>query len=385
MDQYEQALSYCLKAYEIEEKLFGEKDKTFINTLSQLAMIYFRLANYKEASKKYERCYHIQKEVFGENSVEVLESLIHMYVIHGLMNHFITTQENNHQSLTLYDQIEECLKNIDTSQLTQVSQMILPFISSILQNHKQLPQTIDLLEQYYQQLKQVKGSSHPETINVLHIIAQAYNSLDLIKANQLYRDAYELYHTVLGPKHMNTLLCLGELVLSYHKLHIYDLFEMYAKRFLEDIKQQIYQYYLLSEASHKNFLQSLIAVIQIYQSYYFHHHRHLTDYQYLVSYKNIIQDIEVLRSRLKQNHQYAQKINHMNHIEKQIHQTEDTHTILHLQQQIDKIHEELKQMMKQYQDHLMLNMNDSMIVSHLQDNDLLLDYYQLNQHYLLHL
>ncbi len=87
-----------------------------------------------------------------------------------------------------------------TSQFTQVSQMILPIISSILQNHKQLPQIIGLLEQYYQQLKQIKGSSHPETINVLHIIAQAYNSLDLIKANQLYQDAYELYHKVLETK-----------------------------------------------------------------------------------------------------------------------------------------------------------------------------------------
>ena len=27
----------------------------------------------------------LQKEVFGENSIEVLESLINMYVIHGLM------------------------------------------------------------------------------------------------------------------------------------------------------------------------------------------------------------------------------------------------------------------------------------------------------------
>lgn len=380
LDQYEQALSYCLKVYEIEEKLFGEKDKTFINTLSQLALIYFRLSYYKEAFKKYERCYHLQKEVFGENSIEVLESLINMYVIHGLMNQFITTHKPNHQSSMLYAQIEEHLKNINSSQFTQVSQMMLLFISSMLQNHKQSPQTIGLLEQYYQQLKQVKGSLHPETIYALHIMAQAYESLDLIKSNQLYRDAYELYHKVLGPKHMTTLLCLGGLVLSYHKLHIDNLFEMYAKRFLEDMKQQIYQYYLLSEASHKNFLLSLVGVIQIYQSYYFHHHRNLTDYQYLVSYKNIIQDIEVLRSRLKQIPQYIQKINHMNHIEKQIHQTVDIHTILHLQQQKEKIHEELKQMMKQYQDQLMLNMNDSMIVSHLQDNDLLLDYYQLNQH-----
>ena len=272
-----------------------------------MALIYFQLANYKEAFKKYERCYNLQKEVFGENSIEVLESLINMYVVDSLIDHLITTQENNHQSPILYAKIEEHLKNMNTSQFTQVSQMMLLFISSMLQNHKQSPQAIELLEQYYQQLKLVKGPSHSETINALHIMAQAYESLDLIKSNQLYRDAYELYHKVLGPKHMTTLLCLGELVLSYHKLHIDNLFEMYAKRFLEDMKQQIYQYYLLSEASHKNFLLSLVGVIQIYQSYYFHHHRNLTDYQYLVSYKNIIQDIEVLRSRLKQIPQYTQK------------------------------------------------------------------------------
>ena len=378
---YEKALPYCLKAYELEKKIFGEKDETFIHTLSMLAQLYLQLANYEEALNKYEKCYTLQKEVFGENSDDALESLINMYVINIMIAKTKGIKENENQAFQLYNQIEEHLKNKDSSQFSQIIQMILPFMSSMSQNQKQSSQTIHLLEQYYEQLKQTKGSLYPETIDVLHMNAQAYDSCDPMKANQLYNEAYQSYCQVLGSEHIHTLLCLAQLALSYHKINDYSHFEVYAKRFFKDMKKQIYQHCLLDESSYKEFLQSLIILVQFYQSYYFNQGGSLEDYSYIAVYKNIVQDIEMYKFQLQNMPAYYQNVNQLRELENQIkNATEED--FVDIEKKRGYVLEHLEFITQKYQHQLFLDIDSSMIQQKLKGNEIILDYFLLlNQQY----
>lgn len=376
-NDYEKALSYCLKAHEIEKKIYGIKNQSYIRTLSQLAQIYFLLAHYDEALKKYEECYKLQKEVFGKQSEDALESLIYMFIICTVTEKLEGTSDNQAKALKLFKQIENSMKDNHSSEFIQVVQMVLSFVSSRAENQKTSLQVIQWLTNYFQQLKQTKGSHHPDTITALFMFAQAYESYDLVKSNQLYRDVYVLSCQVFGSHHMNTLLCLGELALSYNKLHDHELFEMYARRFLEDIKPQIYQYYLLNESSHKTFLKPFIILNQFYQADYFEHHGNGKNYHYLVAYKNIIQDIEMILSRLQQIPQYTDKRKVLDDLNQKINQNIDSSMLLKLQRQRDDIYKEFKDIMAEYQKYLVLDIDLSMISNRLQDDELLLDYYQL--------
>ena len=85
----------------------GENDPSTLNTMNNLAMLYYKLQKYSEAEVLYKQCLDKQKAVLGENAADTLSTMQNLALVYyhqKLIDYLIRLKQNNRYITTWYDQ-----------------------------------------------------------------------------------------------------------------------------------------------------------------------------------------------------------------------------------------------------------------------------------------
>ena len=204
----QQALPYAEKVFNIRKDILGEKHPDTLESLNNLAVIYYSVGRLGETLPLLKKAYVLRNQVLGEKHPETLTSLNNLAMIYqavGRLDEALPLLEKGYRlSLQVLGE-----KHPDT--LTSLNNLAL-----IYQAVGRLDEALPLLEKGYRLFKQVLGEKHPNTLTSLNNLALIYQAVGrLDEALPLYEKGYTLSLQVLGEKHPATLFSLNGLAFIY--------------------------------------------------------------------------------------------------------------------------------------------------------------------------
>ena len=372
---YEKQLEYNKMCYEIKKNILGEDHPNTLTSLNNLAVSYGNIGDYEKQLEYNKMCYEIRKKKLGEDHPDTLISLGNLALSYESMGDYKKGLEYNKMC---YEIRKKKLGEDHPDTLINLSNLAVSY-GNIGDYKKQL----EYNKMCYEIRKKKLGEDHPDTLISLNNFAVNFGHIgDYEKQLEYSKKSYVLSEKGLDKKYPYTLSILNTLYYSYFKTKDYNSYERYYKKYTEIQNKNILNLLpIIQKGNYKNYLKSFVNSALIYTNYYFMYKNDKNDYHYIVSYKNILQDIEIMEYKLRKIPEYIQKTNYINELDKRISEEINADTVVNLQFQREKTNNELKQITEQYQNQLLLDIDYQMIVNRLEDNDLLLDYYQLNNQY----
>ncbi len=208
---YSKALKWAQRLYEFYLKTEGEKGRTTLAWLSNLAYMYGELGDHQKQLELNEKAYALRCEVFGERDPDTLTSLSNLASTYGKRGNHQKQLELNEKAYALRcEMFGE--KHPDT--LTSLNNLAGAY--GELGNHQK---QLELTKKVYALSCEVLGEKHPDTLSSLNNLACTYGKLgDHRKALELNEKAYALRCEVFGEKHPDTLTSLSNLAYTYGDL-----------------------------------------------------------------------------------------------------------------------------------------------------------------------
>ncbi len=187
LEQYDKALSYGLKAYEIFEAT-NHIGEFRLHLLDILAGIYTRLNSNRDALRYYTEAAELSRSLFGETSSKYVSSLASLALCYSANMNYQKADSLASMIVSLFNDIVNPV--IDE----QVS--ILSNLASINSNIKRHDVAIDYLNQALTLTKKSKGDNNIDYANLLCKIAYEYKqTYTYEKAIELYKKGLEIFQT----------------------------------------------------------------------------------------------------------------------------------------------------------------------------------------------
>ena len=372
---YEQQLEYNKKCYELRKKVLGEEHPDTLTSLGNLATSYGNIGNYEKQLEYNKRSYELSKKVLGEEHPYTLISLGNLALCYGNIEEYEKQLEYNKRC---YELRKKKLGETHPNTLTSLNNLALSY-----NNMGDYEKDLEYNKKCYELIKNKLGKEHPNTLTSLSNLALSYgNTGNYDKQLEYNKRCYELRKKKFGEEHPDTLVSLSNILFSYLYNEKYDEYEIYYKKYINLQNRNIFNLFsVIQKGDYKKYLSGFVQLTKDYTNYYFMHKNDRNDYHYIVAYKNILQDIEIMEYKLRKIPEYIQKTNYINELDKKISEEIDPRIIVNLQSQRETANNELKKITEQYQNQLLLDVDYQMIIDRLDDSNLLLDYYQLNNQY----
>lgn len=253
---YGEALKWAQRLYEYYLRKNGEKNKTTLVWLNNMAYVYGKCGNYKKALELNEKAYVLMREMLGEKHLNTLTSLNNLADAYGKRGDYKRALELNEKVYALeceihgekhpsairalsnlalvYRGLEEFEKSLELGEkayalkcevLGEEHQGTLLSLNNVAMAHydlKNYEKAAELLEKAYKAQCRTIGKNQPDALNSLSNLALTYVALgNHEKGLELAENAYISRCEVLGEKHPDTLISLNTLALSYYRLGKY--------------------------------------------------------------------------------------------------------------------------------------------------------------------
>jgi CHAT domain-containing protein len=208
--QFQQALPWLKKAFQIRTTILGEKHPRTLGTLNNLAEIYRQLGRFSEALPLLEKSYRFHKAVLGEKHPHTFRSGNNLAMIYQDLGRL-------DEALPLYNKSYRLSKAVlgDKHAFTLLS---MNNLASLYKDLGRLSEALPLYQNGYRLSKETLGEQHPDTLTSLNNLAGIYEGLGrLSEALPLRQKVYRLSKDVLGKKHPNSIISLNNLAMSYNR------------------------------------------------------------------------------------------------------------------------------------------------------------------------
>lgn len=410
LGQYDLALSYDKKCYEKKRKVYGEWHPYTLTSLNNLAMDYNRLGQFEQSIQLQQICYETSRIALGEDSLDTwkcLDNLGSRYgdigdynqalLYHGKCYQAFKRIQGEYHPETLvclndlamdyfflgqYDQSliyhQKCYKSRKMV-LGEYHPDTLSSMNNLALNYNNLgycDQAIVCYQKCYGISIKVLGKYHPETLTTLNNLANAYNNAGQYEQAVVYNvKCYEARRKTLGEEHPDTLISLYNLSYLYVKQKDFNQFKKYVELYFKNTKNKICTFFIGCRKYH-NPINNLITISRTFIKYYFALQKN-DDYNYIIAYKNIVQDIEFVRSILMRVPEYGCCIKNIESIDEMISQTADMKVVNELLLKKNNFIDKLVEIYKDYSKALYLDITIDMIKYHLEEDDVLMDIYHL--------
>ena len=215
LGDYNKACELQNAVYNARKEIMGEKHPNTLNSLNNLASSYSYLGDYNKACKLQNAAYNARKEILGEKHPDTLTSLNNLAIFYSYLGDYNKACELQN---AVYNARKEILgeKHPDT----------LNSLNSLANSYSDLGdynKALELKNAVYNARKEILGETHPDTLASLNNLANSYSDLgDYNKACKLQNAVYNASKEILGETHPDTLASLNNLTNSYSYLGDYN-------------------------------------------------------------------------------------------------------------------------------------------------------------------
>ncbi|MFH1118904.1 MAG: CHAT domain-containing tetratricopeptide repeat protein [Bacteroidota bacterium] len=229
MGHFEQAITLINKVIEIDKKILGENHPTYAMDLNNLAMIYYQLGQYEQVELLMKQTISITRKALGENHpmyAGYLNNLAQFYMIMGRLE----------QAEPLMKQALE----IDKTQLGENHPNFaikLNTLSSLYSKMGRYEQAEILVKQVLELQKNNFGENNPNYAKYLNRLATLYYYMARYELEEpLLKQALEITTTQLGENHPDNATTYNSLSMLYKKMGNNRQAEIYLKKAIENKK-----------------------------------------------------------------------------------------------------------------------------------------------------
>ena len=215
LGDYDKELQLQNMVYNARKEHLGENHPDTLSSLSNLASSYFQLGDYNKALQLQNTFYNARKEILGVNHLGTLEALYNLSIYYSALGNYNKALELNN---IVYNARKEILGEKHPDTLWALNNL-----ASSCSDLGDYNTALELNKTVYDVRKIILGEKHPDTLLALNNLASSYSALgDYAKALELQNTVYTEIKDSLGEKHPDTLTALVNLAVYYSKLGYYD-------------------------------------------------------------------------------------------------------------------------------------------------------------------
>ena len=290
LGDYNKACELQNVVYNARKEILGEKYPDTLSALHNLASSYSSFGDYNKACELQNAVYNARKEILGEKHPDTLTSLNNLANSYSDLGDYNKACELQN---TAYNTRKEILGEKHPDTLTSLHNLAI-FYSDLGDYNKAL----EMKNVVYNASKEILGENHPDTLTSLNNLASSYSSFgDYNKACELQNAVYNARKEILGEKHPNTLLVLSNLLVSQIRQDETDnqSIKKHMTAYFENINNLKTNAFRIKEvSSRRNFLKSFNGVYKLLKSCVFE--RNIKDLlDYLFINKNLSFEMDVNR------------------------------------------------------------------------------------------
>ena len=290
LGDYNKACELQNAAYNARKEILGEKHPDTLSALHNLAIFYSDLGDYNKACELQNAVYNARKEILGEKHPDTLNSLNNLASSYSYLGDYNKACKLQN---AVYNARKEILGEKHPDTLTSLNNLAI-FYSDLGDYNK----ACELQNAVYNARKEILGEKHPDTLNSLNNLANSYSDLgDYNKALELKNAVYNARKEILGEKHPDTLLVLSNLLVSqvHQDKTDNEFIENYMIAYFENINNLKITAFSIKEVSfRRNYLVSFNRIYRLLKSCVFE--RDIHDLiGYLFTNKNLSFEIDVNR------------------------------------------------------------------------------------------
>ena len=212
---YIKAKNTYQELYDLFKCELGEKHPTTLKVLNYLANSYYDLGDYNKACELQNAVYNASKKILGENHPDTLSALHNLAITYSSLGDYNKALEMQN---AVYNARKEILGEKHSDTLTSLNNLANSY-SDLGDYNKAL----EMKNAVYNFRKEILGEKHPDTLSALHNLANSYSYLgDYNKACKLQNAVYNASKEILGETHPDTLASLNNLTNSYSYLGDYN-------------------------------------------------------------------------------------------------------------------------------------------------------------------
>lgn len=212
---YSKVQKWACKLFEYYLRELGEKNRTTLMWLNNLASAHDDMGDYGKAMELHQKAYTLRCELLGQNHPETLTSLNNLAVTYSASGKHTKALELEQKVYTL-----RCEVLGEKHRSTLKSLNNLAYFYARLSKHKQ---ALVLGEKLYTLCCEALGEKHQDTLRALGNLAVTYGKLGKhTRETELLKKVYALRCEILGEKHPDTLISLSNLAVTYGELGNYD-------------------------------------------------------------------------------------------------------------------------------------------------------------------
>ena len=290
LGDYNKACKLQNAVYNARKEILGEKHPDTLNSLNNLANSYSDLGDYNKALELKNAVYNARKEILGEKHPDTLASL------NNLANSYSDLGDYN-KACKLQNAVYNASKEI----LGETHPDTLASLNNLTNSYSYLGdynKAYKLQNAVYNARKEILGETHPDTLTSLNNLAIFYSYLgDYNKACELQNAVYNVCKEILGENHPDTLLVLSNLLVSqvHQDKTDNEFIENYMIAYFENINNLKITAFSIKEVSfRRNYLVSFNRIYRLLKSCVFE--RDIHDLiGYLFTNKNLSFEIDVNR------------------------------------------------------------------------------------------
>ena len=290
LGDYNKALEMKNAVYNAYKEILGENHPDTLNSLNNLASSYSYLGDYNKACELQNAAYNARKEIMGEKHPDTLSALHNLAIFYSDLGDYNKACELQN---AVYNARKEILGEKHPDTLTSLNNLE-NYYSDLGDYNKAL----ELKNAVYNARKEILGETHPDTLASLNNLANSYSDLgDYNKACKLQNAVYNVCKEILGENHPDTLLVLSNLLVSqvHQDKTDNEFIENYMIAYFENINNLKITAFSIKEVSfRRNYLVSFNRIYRLLKSCVFE--RDIHDLiGYLFTNKNLSFEIDVNR------------------------------------------------------------------------------------------
>ena len=215
LGDYNKALEMKNAVYNARKEILGEKHPDTLTSLNNLAIFYSYLGDYNKACELQNAVYNARKEILGEKHPDTLSALHNLAIFYSDLGDYNKACELQN---AVYNARKEIMGEKHPNTLNSLNNLASSY--SYLGDYNK---ACELQNAAYNARKEILGEKHPDTLNSLNSLANSYSDLgDYNKACKLQNAVYNASKEILGETHPDTLASLNNLTNSYSYLGDYN-------------------------------------------------------------------------------------------------------------------------------------------------------------------
>ena len=209
LGQYPQAEQQLERAFDLKRRVLGKEDRDLLDTMNDLAALYYAEGKYAQAEPLYTRALEEQRRVLGREHSSTLETMGNLAVLYWNEGKYAQSEPLFTEALEVQRRV---LGEQHPSTLETMGNLALLYYSEGKYAQSE-PLSIRVLDLR----RRVLGEEHPNTLLSMNNLALLYYAQrKYAQAETVFTKALEVQRRILGEEHPDTLTSMNNLALLYY-------------------------------------------------------------------------------------------------------------------------------------------------------------------------